>query len=268
MSESKENNKEPIYVIGFPKSGNTWLARLLAEITQSKIEASNTVDVADNSATRRGVHLIFKIHDSVKEFSLEEVPIIYIVRDVRDVLVSAFFFNNGFVAEDLVKVDSNLRGIKRLLYRLYFWNQIRRMNRRWCGNELSVLNSWIHGRKNTVGSWSEHVESWVKDSRVVVVKYEDLLCDAVGELKKILGFLEIDVDDGILEEAILNQSFKKKKSKFMDAGDSRNVKFLRSGKQGGWREFLSPAMAKEIEKTHADVMRNFDYKLEYYKGAK
>ena len=160
MSESKENNKEPIFVIGFPKSGNTWLARLLAEITQSEMESSNTVDSADNSAMRRrGGHLICKRHDSVKEFSLEDVPIVYIIRDVRDVLVSAFFFNNRFVTEDLVKLDSNLRGIKRLLYRLYFWNQIRRMNRQWCGNELTVLRNWIHGRKSTVGSWSEHVES-------------------------------------------------------------------------------------------------------------
>ena len=153
-------NKESIYVIGFPKSGNTWLARLLAEITQSEIESSNSVDSADNSAMRRrGGHLICKQHDSVKEFSLEDVPIVYIIRDVRDVLVSAFFFNNRFVTEDLVKLDSNLRGIKRLLYRLYFWNQIRRMNRQWCGNELTVLRNWIHGRKSTVGSWSEHVES-------------------------------------------------------------------------------------------------------------
>ena len=86
------------------------------------------------------------------------------------------------------------------------------------------------------------------------------MCDTAGELKKILGFLEIDVGDGILEEAISNQSFKKKKSKFMDTGDFENMKFLRSGKQGGWREFLSPAMVKKIEKTNAEVMRNFNYK--------
>ena len=114
--------------------------------------------------------------------------LIYIIRDIWDILVSAFFFNNRFVTEDWVKLDSNLKGVKRLLYRLYFWNQIRRMNRQWCGNEWTVVMNWIHGRKNTVGSWSDYIESWVKDSRVIAVKYEDLLCDTDGELKKILGF--------------------------------------------------------------------------------
>ena len=37
-------NKEKIYVVGFPKSGNTWLARLLAEITSSKVAVDNPHD--------------------------------------------------------------------------------------------------------------------------------------------------------------------------------------------------------------------------------
>jgi len=55
MNEVK--TKEPIFVVGFPKSGNTWLARLLAEITQSNIEANNPIDIADNLLSRKGSYL-------------------------------------------------------------------------------------------------------------------------------------------------------------------------------------------------------------------
>jgi len=37
MNDVEVKNKEPLIVIGFPKSGNTWFARLLAEVTQSNI---------------------------------------------------------------------------------------------------------------------------------------------------------------------------------------------------------------------------------------
>ena len=52
MRGFKLKEQEDIYVIGFPKSGNTWLARLLAEVTDSNLVPSNPVDAADYSLER------------------------------------------------------------------------------------------------------------------------------------------------------------------------------------------------------------------------
>lgn len=261
-------NKEPIFVVGFPKSGNTWLARLLAEITESVIDATNSVDAADNTQCRKGNYLIFKLHD----FESVKVPdgarVVYIIRDIRDVLVSAFFFNNKFIREDWVKLNSRCGLLRRLLCKAYFRHQIDRMNKRWCGNELSLLLNWIYGKKNMVGSWSNHLVSWGKNSDVVVVRYEDLLQNTEGEMRRILDVMGIKVSDKALKESISNQSFENKKLKFQKSDDSKNVQFLRSGKTGGWRDYLSPAMLKKIETRHFRVMNEYGYKLESYKGEK
>lgn len=256
-------DKEYIYVIGFPKSGNTWLARLLAEITFSRIAATNPVDDADNSIDRKGDYLIFKLHDTGEMFLEEGVRVVYIIRDIRDMLVSAFFFNNPFIREDWIKLDNKSFGIRRLLSRAYFRHQIRRMSKKWCGNELSGLINWINGNKKTIGSWSSHIKSWAKHSNAVIVKYEDLLQDTESEMKRVLSQLEINANEVKIKEAIVNQSFSKKKSEFLSSGDSQNSQFLRAGEAGSWSKFLSNQQVKEIELVHGDVMRKYGYLLKF-----
>ena len=265
MNEATVKNKEPILVIGFPKSGNTWLARMLAEATASKINAGNPIDDADNSLTRTGMYLVYKLHDRGDMVLPRNARIVYVVRDIRDVLVSAFFFNNRFICEDWVKLVGNWHGM-RVLARIYFRHQIRRMNQHWCGNEYSGLRNLVCRKKNTIGDWSSHILLWTKHPDALVVRYEDLLRDTEGELKKILRGLSIEVDDKTLKETIENQSFEKKKAKFFTSGDSRNSQFMRSGRAGGWRDFLSPSILKRIESTHGSVMSEYGYVLESNKG--
>lgn len=267
MNELKEKNKEPIFVIGFPKSGNTWLARLLADVTRSNIDAINPVDASDNSLERDGKYLIKKAHEYNSDHIMN-APVVYIVRDIRDVLVSAFFFNNGFIHEDWLKSNAKCGWLVRFLSKAFFAHQVKRMNKRWCGNEITVLRNLIRGKKSKVGGWSDHILSCTEHTNVFVVKYEDLLDDTYSEMRKILVFLNIETNDVKLKETILNQSFEKKKVQFMRSEDSCNVKFLRSGKSGRFEEFFSPDLVREIESGHAFVMRAHGYKLKYFKGEK
>ena len=84
-------NKEPIYVVGFPKSGNTWLARLISETLDSNLAPNNSIDAADFSENRKGKYIIFKQHTDENISDISKSSVIYIIRDVRDVLVSGFF---------------------------------------------------------------------------------------------------------------------------------------------------------------------------------
>ena len=254
-------HKEPIYVIGFPKSGNTWLARLLSEVTQSEIEATNVVDGADNSSDKKGSYIIHKQHSVEDVEKVLECKVIFIVRDVRDVLVSAFFFCNTFVCEDWVKRKGRVGWIRGLLYKAYFQHQISRTNEHLCGNELLVILNWMRGDKNEIGSWSDHVLYWSSQPGVLIVRYEDLLNNTEYEMRRILDALGITVDNEKIINTVINQSFDNKKENFLNSDNLSNFKFLRSGKSGGWCEFLSQPMVENIEKKHGDVMRQFGYKL-------
>ena len=172
MRGFKLKAQEDIFVIGFPKSGNTWLARLLAEVTDSNLVPSNPVDAADYSLERKADYLIHKKHWVKDIEKVLECKVVYIVRDVRDVLVSAFFFSNPFVCEDWVKRKGRVGWIRGLLYKAYFQRQISRMNEHWCGNELSVILNWMRGDKGQTDSWSDHVLYWSSQPGVLIVRYE------------------------------------------------------------------------------------------------
>ena len=257
-------SKKSIYVVGFPKSGNTWLARLLADVTQSNIDATNLVDAADNLLGRQGDYLIHKVHDCNKLPRSDGTMIVYVVRDIRDVLVSAFFFNNKFVQEEWISGNSEKHGVRRSFYMAYFKRQIRRMNKCWTGNELSVLINRLKGNRNRLGGWSEHIENCTQSRQALIVRYEDLLEDAIKEVRKVGDFLSLQVSQQQISAAVENQSFEKRKKQFLNSGDSKNAKFLRSGRSGGYRNFLTPELLREIEKEHGRTMCKFGYDLDYF----
>lgn len=261
----KNTEDNPIYVIGFPKSGNTWLARLLADITKSNMAVFSNDDVvnaAGNSNNRKDGRLIYKLHDVGNTNNLQSDKVVYIVRDIRDVLVSAFFFSNKFVNQKSVRLENKSLSTK--LWKVYFKSQIRRVNNNWGGGWLEILMNFIRGNKKNIGNWSYHVNYWAKQNRVVIVRYEDLLVDTENELKKILYSLSLDICDESIRTAVFNQSFKKKKEDFQNAGDKINSNFLRNGKVGDWKNYFEPSLAEEIEKKHAVVMRRFGYELGYF----
>ena len=100
MNVAKEmSSLIPMYVIGFPKFGNTWLVRQLAEVTSSNIVVEGLLDevnAVDNWPDRKGKYLIYKMQDSEGVILPDGAHVVYIIWDIRDVVVSAFFFNNKF----------------------------------------------------------------------------------------------------------------------------------------------------------------------------
>ena len=269
MNKLKEKGGRAIYVLGFPKSGNTWLARLLSEVTQSNILAEDPVNTADNSSDRKGDFTIHKEHVARDEQVLLKEQVVYIIRDIRDVLVSGFYHNHRWLNDE--KINNNI------IARLYFYAQIKRLNNKWQGsywNEIKHNAGLLIKRmvgynfeKIRIGNWSNHVNYW-SSKDFVVVRYEDLLKDTKHELKRILSELEINANDTIIEDAVKKQSFAKKKQDFIDAGDELNTKFLRSGKIGAWRNLLPPNVVEIIEKEHGAVMNKYGYKLEHDQGEK
>ena len=105
------SEKEPIFVIGYPKSGNTWLARLCSDALDSPIVTGNDpINQAGKKQNYAGEFVIYKAHYSQRDKPnniTQCSKILYIVRDFRDVLISSYFFNYKRHDENRVTLTSS-----------------------------------------------------------------------------------------------------------------------------------------------------------------
>ena len=239
----KSNSKSRvIHIIGFPKSGNTWLARLMSDILNSRIDAKphelvNNVTNYDKPSESN--YLIKKVH-WVNYDNLKDLEIIYIIRDIRDVLISAFFHNNRGIKISDIECSWFLQK--------YFNYEIKALNQRWQGNPLIRMKSLMSfkGRSGArIGGWSEHVYKWTNLSNITIVRYEDLLENPFDVLRKILREKNIHVNSCNIEQAIEKNSFKSMKELFKKQNDLYNYKFLRKGKSGDWSNILTQDLLKK-----------------------
>ena len=256
-------DKKDLYVIGFPKSGNTWLARLLAEVTNSKIHVEagkNIVNSSENSKERTGEYLIHKIHTSDEINRVLDSKKVYIIRDVRDSLVSGFFHNHRNIKEE------NIINSKWL--QIFFNYEVSGINNRWQGaliprmknNIYQFLRKILFKKKRIdIGNWSDHINFWDNLDDIAVVRYEDLLTNTENELKAILEKLDINISDEKLKKTIENQSFDKKKKEFIKNGDMFNATFMRSGKKESWKKLINSKLQLKIIRKHEEVMRKYNY---------
>lgn len=272
--------KEPIFIIGYPKSGNTWLARLISDAFSSPIVGGdNPIDQADKKQSYTGQFLIYKSHyskQSKPDYIKESSKILYIVRDFRDVLVSGFFHNHRGANEYKYTIENTLDLRFHSFYRYYFVRQVDRMIRKWQGSEItvfrnnikkfiSILKYFVLREKwptsLSVGNWSEHVSHWIELPNACVIRYEDLLADTFATLKKSFSKIKISCSDQRLFEAIERQSFKTRKKEFQKKGDQVNTVFMRKGVAGDWKRFLDEKMIQHIKKAHGPTMNRLGYEI-------
>lgn len=166
------------------------------------------------------------------------VGVIYIVRDPRDVALSAadhYGLNLDQTVEMMADKTSRGRGM--------------------AGNTVYERMS----------SWSAHVKSWTgwRHNPLIVLRYEDMLLDPQGQLGGIARKLGITDDAARIGRAIEFSSFKslqdqEKKTGFVEKSVNSS-RFFRSGRAGGWRDQLSPRQAGAIARDHAVQMKRFGY---------
>lgn len=220
---------KPIYIAGYPKSGTTYLTWLLADALNSpsggSIPKEDKKEIATDGENRRGPYVVRKGHfvlvdGESSEFvpaahkmareRFGEAPVIFIVRDPRDILVSAkhYFYGGRKTVIDI------------LTYMVV-------------GN----------GPFRSVGPYHTYIRDWY-DTGAYAVKYEHLIKDPYSELRKIIDFFRLvsRTELGIID-AIHRQSFQNRRNIIakMDSGEKKNIadRLVRRGKPGGWREELT-----------------------------
>ena len=271
----------------YPKSGNTWVRSILTswrqecepEATLELLDGGHALNLRhqldevlgiDSDALKPAEYLDLRsrLHRAQAPFFSQPVPmkthdmscrasdgallyppealagVIYIVRNPLDVALSAA---NHF--------------------KLSHEEAVAMMGQHGSWEKALVMN-WGPRMPEVRGSWSQHVSSWLDDpeNRVLMVRYEDLLQDAVAELKRIVDFLDLWWDDEKGRKAVAKSDFqnlqKLERQKGFPEKPRDVATFFRRGQSGGWRDTLPRELARRIVDDHGFMMRRLGYGAE------
>ena len=239
-----------IIVVGYPKSGCTWATRLVAELVGCPVSGfwqSDKKEIAVEGEERVSDFRCSKSHHQLAELNVSpndpDIRLIYILRDPRDIAISAA---NYFQFDRFPALAGLFRRVRRgeKLYRHTLYPllvsedyRLERMTEALLHGSGAIHN-WVRV------SWREHWRPY-QQAGVPIVRYEDLLAQPEEEAARILQHLGLIRSAEAIATAVRNQSFERKKETLLKEGETGRAKFLRVGKSGQWRDKLpSPLQQK------------------------
>jgi len=272
---------DDIFLVSYPKSGNTWTRFLLGNlmnpdesITFANVERKVPDIYAESKLTLKKTPRprILKSHEC---FDPRYHRVIYIVRDPRDVALSAYHYDRkGRNIPDEFPIDTYIT--TRFMKTDEYFGTWGEHAGSWLVNSKNIfqISRLDNGFMGTVGSWGENVMSWLgargHDREFLLVRYEDLIEDAQREMTRIsefLGLVNISAEQ-IAKAVELSSAENMKKleaaqsDQWVTTKQSRkDIPFVRSAKSGQWQQALPFVSVAEIESAWGPVMKLLGYPL-------
>lgn len=116
-----------------------------------------------------------------------------------------------------------------------------------------------------LGSWSQHVASWmgISSRPVLIIRYEDLLAYPVMLFRTVADFLGLNPTDKQLRRAVEKSSFselakQEEQNGFVEKPKGVD-KFFRNGKAGEWHRHLNQDLVMRILSDHTPMMQRTRY---------
>lgn len=259
MIDSPDHAATNVLVVGYPKSGNTWVTRLVGDLLDAPVRGfwgePDNDEIAIEGLERQSQFSVYKGHQpswQVPEGSAAPA-IVYVARDVRDVVVSAaHFFNPPLRSAPgrwLERTPSTARWVGSVTRRAP-QRRVREMIRVLSEGDARV-NRWL------ATPWDEHVRGYMHRG-VCIVRYEDLLIRPEIEVRRILAALAIDAPQEHIRSAIERQSFGSLRRRLEREGRGREH-HLRVGKARQWERELSSVQIDFLQRRFGSTLRALGY---------
>jgi hypothetical protein len=232
-----EFEPDDIFIMGYPKSGSTWFQSLVAGaiygLDLEYAPFSVLQDLIPGQLTQ-----YYRRHSTPMFFRSHDLPaptyrrVIYVLRDGRDVMVSAWHWASALAGrhvdfERIVQGDLGPGSV----------------------------------------SWHRHVDAWLDNpygAQMLVVRYEDLLADPIRELERLCAFVGEERSRDMLQTAVDKASFQSLRRKEQKQGTGyvpfpRNKEFFRRGKAGSFLDEMPPEVLDRFLAVAGPTMRRCGY---------
>lgn len=254
----RELRPTDVFLIGHPKSGNTWLAYMLAilqwEDHDGEIHLRNIGDRVPTIHHREHAIAEHRELPDPRMFRQEEPQfpelyerVVFLLRDPRAALLSYYH-----------------------MYLVYFGIPREEVPLAEFVSEY-LENGCIEAWEPYLIRWDRHARYWLERARrqegaVAFVKYEEMIEDRAGTLRRVADFVGIAHSEEALALAVERGAFEAMRRNenrhgaeaLRKAADPEG-RFIRKGKVDSWREEMPPEVAEAIVREFRPVMERVGY---------
>lgn len=232
-----------LFITAVPKSGSTWLARMVASIPGYREWAPPYITETDHTLQPESLqnppvgYTVTKLHTRPTPEHLAllnglQRPYVILIRDLRDAAVSGYFFLRGVYQHETARAFRDL-GVEEGIAK-------------WMDDKLAQRVEWIDG-------WmGGHDPKWG-----LVVRYEELLRDPLAGFHGICDHYEIDLTANQMGKIVQRHSFKRATGRA--PGDADAKSFNRKGIAGDWANHFTPVLKKQFKAIAGDALVRHGY---------
>lgn len=207
-----------IWLVSYPKSGNTWIRFLLTALCLGKLDTSNDVEQfipeiggsgsnSDNLGERSGTHFVKTHHLFNTNLSRvrSTASYIYIIRHPFDVMMSNYHYH-------ISRLETETGMSEEQYKRIYLSNYIKNGGDR----------MWL---RLGYGSWYDNVTSWTEAAPKtfpggIILRYEEMLKDPLKAAIDIVTRYGLNYSEERIKKAVELSSFQNMKA--MEAHELEN----------------------------------------------
>ncbi len=233
-----EFSPDDIFVVGYPKSGNTWVQELVAGAIHGVMPEFAPFSLVQDLVPDVHYQPWYKRHSTPMFFKSHALPtpeyrrVVYLLRDGRDAMVSFLHYRQA------------------LEHRTF-----------------NFLEFVTNDALTPPCKWHKHVEAWTANpfkADIITIRYEDLQDDPVRELQRLCKFAGLQRPLWLLKAAAQSARFQTMQSKESVQGNystvwPRDKLFRRRGLVGSYKDEMPAEALEAFLRDSAQTLRQCGY---------